>query len=79
MRVLGMNCAPRVAYLAIIEDATPDSSVPERLQAPPGLETGRGCLSAVPFTRSALWCIQSYFKPDTPCNSEVRASRKTAV
>lgn len=47
MRVLGMNCAPKVAYLAVIEDGTVDADAPERLQAPAGLETGEGLLECI--------------------------------
>jgi hypothetical protein len=47
MRVLGMTCAPRVAYLAVIENGALVADAPERLRAPAGLETGEGLLECI--------------------------------
>jgi hypothetical protein len=54
VRVLGMNCAPRVAYLAVIEDGSLDPDAPERLQAPAGLETGDGLLECIREVKRVL-------------------------
>lgn len=49
-----MNCAPRVAYLAVIEDGNLDANAPERLQAPTGLETGEGLLECIREAKRVL-------------------------